>query len=89
MSKYFVSAALAAGLIICATSARANDAASIDRSITAAIPSHALASYVATLDETSDFSVFATKDCPTDLQQMALRKLWKVLPQQTAESAYN
>jgi hypothetical protein len=94
MFKSCVTAAVAAGVMFFAVSAQAEQAkpvefASVDRSITFAIPSHALASYVATLDPSSDFSVFATKDCPTDLQQMALRKLWKVLPQQTAESAYN
>jgi hypothetical protein len=89
MLKYCVKAALAAGVMMCAASAGAEEAQAVDRTMTFAIPSHALASYVATLDAASDYSVFVDAQCPPELQRMALRRLWKMLPQETAESAYN
>jgi hypothetical protein len=94
MLKNCMQAALVAGIVMGASVANANEGRSVeavmvDRTITFAIPSHAIASYVATLNEKSDFAVFVHEDCPADLQRMALRKLWKMLPQETANSAYN
>jgi hypothetical protein len=86
MLKFLASVAVAATLT---TGAMADDARSADPAMTFAIPSHALHSYVATLGASSDFSVFVDKDCPPELQRMALRKLWTMMPQETAESAYN
>lgn len=82
--------AAVAAAILASGAAQANDsdkATQADRSITFAIPSHAVASYVATLSDKSDFSVFVDRDCPLELQQMALRKLWKMLPAEQANNA--
>jgi hypothetical protein len=87
MIKHCKLALVAAGMTLVCATVQAETAA--DRTLTFAIPSHALHSYVATLDERSDFSVFVDKDCPTDLQRLALRKLWRMMPQDVAESAFN
>jgi hypothetical protein len=94
MIKQCMKAALVAAAMMGVTAAKAEDAkpmemAAVDRTLTFAIPSHAIASYIATLNERSDFTVFVHQDCPADLQRMALRRLWKMLPQDSADSAFN
>ena len=60
----------------------------IDRTMTFAIPVHAIQSFVSTLTEKSDFTVFVDKECPVELQQLALRKLWKFLPTEKTDSPF-
>jgi hypothetical protein len=62
---------------------------SIDRTMTFTIPAHAIQSYVSTLTEKSDFSVFVDKECPAELQQLALRRLWKILPTEKTDSPFS
>jgi hypothetical protein len=94
MIKQCMKAALVAAAMMGATMAKADDArpvemAAVDRTLTFAIPSHAIASYIATLNEASDFTVFVHQDCPADLQRLALRRLWRMLPQDAADNATN
>jgi Protein of unknown function (DUF3306) len=62
---------------------------SVDRTMTFAIPVHAIQSVVSTLTEKSDFTVFVDKECPVELQQLALRKLWKYLPTEKTDSPFS
>lgn len=51
-----------------------------------AIP-QAMENFVGGLSASSDFSVFLDKACPEDLHRMALRKLWKTLPDGAVEQS--
>ena len=59
-----------------------------DRTMTFAVSVHAIQSFVSTLTEKSDYTVFVDKECPVELQQLALRKLWKFLPSEKTDSPF-
>jgi Protein of unknown function (DUF3306) len=61
----------------------------VDRTMTFAIPRHAMQAFVETLGKDTDFSVFVDKECPVELHQMALRKLWKQLPEAKNDSPWS
>jgi hypothetical protein len=75
--------------VLLASTAAARADQTIDRTMTFAIPVHAIQSFVSTLTEKSDFTVFVDKECPVELQQLALRKLWKLLPVEKTDSPYS
>jgi hypothetical protein len=75
--------------VLLASTAAARADQTIDRTMTFAIPVHAIQSFVSTLTEKSDFTVFVDKECPVELQQLALRKLWKLLPVEKTDSPFS
>jgi hypothetical protein len=75
--------------VLLASTAAVRADQTIDRTMTFAIPVHAIQSFVSTLTEKSDFTVFVDKECPVELQQLALRKLWKLLPVEKTDSPFS
>jgi hypothetical protein len=94
MKKLLKFGSFAAMLIASAVSAQADESKAgmdqkVDRTMTFAVPVHAIQSFVSTLTEKSDFTVFVDKECPVELQQLALRKLWKFLPSEKTDTPFS